>query len=376
VPVVGFDATSALTQGAGIGRYTRELLGAFSRRPDRDFTYQLFAAAGGKADRMPELDERFHLRTLPWSDRVLNIVWHRLRLPLPVQLATGGFDLFHSPDFTLPPVMRRPTVLTVHDLAFFRVPEFAYPTLRVYLQRVVPRSVRRATHVIAVSEATRRDVIEVLGIRPERVSVVHEGVSRRFHPPSDLDAARRTALRLGIAGPYILSVGTLEPRKNYVRLIEAFAGLRRAGIEHTLVLAGRPGWLNEPIFSAIDSLGLREHVRVVEPTDADLPALYGAADLFVYASLYEGFGIPPLEALACGTPTVSSNAASLPEVVGSAALLVAPEDVDGLRSAMLRVLDDPGLQAELRARGPEQSGQFTWERAAEATVEIYRRVLQ
>lgn len=372
---IGYDATAAVRQLAGIGRYTRQLLGALTARDD-DLRYRVVYCSGGETPgRLPSLDARFRLRSIPLSDRVMNAVWHRARLPLPIQLVTGPIDLFHSPDFTLPPVPRRPTILTIHDLAFLTVPDAAYPTLRAYLERVVPRSARRAAHVIAVSENTRRDAIDYLGLPPERITTILEGVSADFRPLVNRDAAQQLLGGLGIEPPYLLAVGTLEPRKNYLTLLDAYHLLRVRGLDHRLVIAGRPGWLYQPIFQRIRALQLQDHVLFVQPADDQLRALYGLADVFVYPSLYEGFALPPLEALACGTPAACSNRSSIPEVVADSALLFDPTDPEQIAAAVERLIADAGLRRRLSASGPARARQLTWERAAKQTVDLYRNVL-
>jgi glycosyltransferase involved in cell wall biosynthesis len=373
---VGFDATSAARQSAGIGRYTRELLRGLAGRHDVT-RYRLFYCSRGELHgALPPLDSRFRVRRLPLSDRVTNALWQRLQLPFPVQAITGRFDVFHSPDFTLPPVAGAPSVVTVHDLAFLVVPECAYPTLRAYLEIVVPRSIRRATRVIAVSTSTANDLQERLGVPASKITVIPEAVSTSLlpAPPSGDDDDGERLLALGVERPYILSVSTLEPRKNYVRLLEAYAALRRSGLTQELVIAGRPGWLFEPIFDRLQELGLRQHVRFITPGDEALGALYRRADAFVYPSLYEGFGIPPLEAMASGAPVACSNTASLPEIVGDAALTFDPHDVDAIAGALMRILTDDVLSAQLRAAGPKRAAVFDWRSAADATHRIYEEV--
>lgn len=371
---VGFDATPAYRQSAGIGRYTRELLRALAERDD-DLSFRVYYCAGGTVEgSFPELNGRFKVRSLPVTDRFMNVLWHRSRLPVPAQLIAGRFDLFHAPDFTLPPTMGTPTVLTIHDLAFLARPECAYPTLRAYLNQVVPRSVRHADRIIAVSENTRHDLVQLLGVAPERIISIPEGVDPAFCqlPPED---AWPTVRRLGIDDPFILSLGTIEPRKNYVRLLEAYASLRRQGVQQRLVIAGREGWMYQPFYRRLDELQLRAHVTLIRPADAVLPALYSAADLFVYPSLYEGFGIPPLEALACGTAVACSETSSLPEVVGDAALLFDPTDVEQIAGAVARLLSDGALRRQLRERGKRRARAFSWARTAEETVRVYRTVV-
>jgi glycosyltransferase involved in cell wall biosynthesis len=307
---------------------------------------------------------------VPLSDWALTILWHRLQLPLWVDLFTGPVDVFHSPDFVLPPVRRARTILTVHDLTFMRVPQSAFPTVRAYLNQVVPRSVRRADLVLADSQCAKNDLVELLGIPPEKIEVVYAGIEPRFHPFDDRSVLEPVRVRYCLPRRFILTVGTLEPRKNHVRLIEAFARLRREGLK--LVIAGGKGWMYEEIFAKIEELDLRD--EVIFPgfiADEDLPALYNLAELFAYPSLYEGFGIPPLEAMACGTPVVASNTSSLPEVVGQGGLLVSPTDVEALAEAMQRLLDDSALREQLVARGLVQARRFTWRAAAERLLEAY-----
>jgi glycosyltransferase involved in cell wall biosynthesis len=371
---VGYDATAAVRQGAGIGRYARELLAALARRTD-DVHYKLLSSSGGVTEGyLPRLDGRFRHRALPVSDRVTNVFWQRWHVGVPVQTLIGCFDLFHSPDFTLPPTARRPAVVTVHDLAFLRVPEAAYPSLREYLEVVVPRSARRAERVIAVSQRTADDLVELLGIPAARIAVIPEGVSAQFVPVGDTRKTRAELELYGIRKPYVLAVGTLEPRKNYVRLFSAYARLRARGYDGHLVVAGRRGWLYEPILAAIRKLGLASEIKIIHPRDQDLPALYSLAEAFVYPSLYEGFGIPPLEAMACGTAVACSAASSLPEVVGDAALLFDPLDEQQICDSVERLLSDEALRAHLIERGRARAETFTWDRTAERTVTVYQEV--
>jgi len=370
---IAIDYTAAVQQRAGIGRYTRELVGALLRLPESQeagHRYTLFAAAGGQAvpaDLPPFPAVRF--RFLPLSDEWAARLWHRARLPVPVEVFTGPVDLFYSPDFVLPPT--RPgtrTLLTVHDLSFLRYPDHFVPKLVRYLERVVPASVARADRVLADSEATRADLIRLLGTPPEKVEVLYSGVDARFRPKPEPRERERLRARYGLDRPYVLSVGTLQPRKNFVRLIRAFARLPDTG--RVLVIAGGRGWLYESVLE--EAARHPDRVRVMGfVEDADLPALYRGADLFVFPSFYEGFGLPVLEAMACGVPVVCSGVSSLPEVAGDAALLVDPEDEDGLMGAMRRALEDEGLRREMMARGRARAAEFTWERAAQQLLGVF-----
>lgn len=376
---IGIDYTAAVNQGAGIGRYTRQLVQAVLALDTQDEIVLL--AAGGKqpvqmGGATPESQvSNARLVRLPLSERVLTILWHRLRLPLPVELFSGRLDVFHSPDFALPPVRQARTVLTVHDLSFMRVPECSQPSLRAYLLRVVPASVRQADVVLADSESTRRDVIELLGVGTDRVRVLYPGVDEGFQRVQDAQVLAEVRQRYRLPERFVLDVGTLQPRKNLIRLIEAYNQVR-ADADIELVIAGGPGWMYEGIFQRVEELGLRGAVHFPGYVgDEDLPALYTLAELFVFPSLYEGFGLPALEAMACGTPVVTSNASSLPEVVGDAALVVDPYDVQALATAMGCALGRPSLRSTMVQRGLARAQNFTWSRAAEKLLCLYHEVL-
>lgn len=383
---IGIDITSAVRQGAGIGRFTRELIRALLAL-DAPHEYVLFAATGGlpRAITEPRLahmtqvatgrHSRIAIRDLKFlSDDWLHRIWHRACLPIPIEAVLGRVDLLHEPDFVLPPTLpRTPTLLTVHDLSFIRDPDSAFPPLRRYLNRVVPRSVARATRVLADSLATKNDLCELLGAPPEKITVMYGGVDARFQPvrePQRL-AALRVKYRLGTE-PFILGLGTIQPRKNYRRLIQAFSNLKPRMPDLKLIIAGGKGWLYDDIFAEVERLGLKDQVLFPGLVDdEDLPALYSAAELMAYPSLYEGFGLPVLEAMACGTPVVTSNVSSLPEVSGEAALLVNPTDVEAITEAMRRLLQDADLRRQIVARGFEQARQFTWDRAARQLLGMY-----
>ncbi len=385
---IGIDYTAAVRQSAGIGRYTRCLFQALLEL-DAQNEYTLLAATrgvpkvtpsqdAGAASGLVEMASRGNVRVvrLPVSDRTLAILWHRLRLPLWAELACGGLDVFHSPDFTLPPVRRARTVLTVHDLSFMRVPQCADPGLRSYLLQAVPRSVRRADVVLADSACTRSDVVELLDVDPARVMVLYPGVEQRFQRVQDVATLETVRTRYGLPERFVLGLGTLQPRKNYERLIEAYARVRPdVGAEVALVIAGGKGWMYDGIFARTSELGLQDAVHFPGyVADSDLPELYTLADLFVFPSLYEGFGIPPLEAMACGTPVVTTNVSSLPEAVGDAAVTVDPLDVDALAEAMRRVLVDNSWREPMVQRGLEWVRQFTWQRAASTLLTLYQNL--
>jgi glycosyltransferase involved in cell wall biosynthesis len=304
------------------------------------------------------------LRRLPLPERWQTVAWQRLRLPLWADVLAGGVDVFHSPDFALAPVRRARTVLTVHDLTFVIRPECAVPSLRRYLSRVVPRSAQRADRVLADSKATADDLVRLYSLPAEHIEVVYSAADARFRPLPVAEAEQMLA-GLDVPRPFILTVGTLEPRKNVSRLVDAFFSL---DIPHTLVVAGARGWLYEDLLAKLQ----QPRIQVVErPSDEQLVGLYNLADVFVSASLYEGFGIPALEAMSCGTPAAVSNVSSLPEVVGAAGLQFDPEDTSAIASALQRLATSPALRAELREAGFDQAKRFSWDKSALQLKAIY-----
>jgi glycosyltransferase involved in cell wall biosynthesis len=369
---IAIDYTSAVRQSAGIGRYTRDLVSAVTRLDQRNQYVLLVAGGGSQPPSLFPTAANVAYRQVPASDRALAILWHRLRLPLFADAWAGGADVFHSPDFTLPPLWRARGILTVHDLTFMHYPEYAQPGLVTYLNAAVPRSIRTARLVLADSESTKRDILDLLGTPPGKVRVAYAGVGPEFAPVSDAGVLNEVRARYGLAWPFVLSVGTLEPRKNHLRLIRSFAQILPAYPDLRLVLVGGKGWLYQDVKAEVARLALRE--RVVFPgfvTDADLPALYSLASVFAYPSLYEGFGLPVLEAMACGTPVVCSNASSLPEVAGDAALLVDPTDGGALARALDQALTDQPMRQVLRTRGQAQAARFTWSDAAGTLLDAY-----
>ncbi len=373
---IGIDFTSAARERAGIGRYARELIRALARLYHAN-RYVLFVPRDARSDLLQfDWPPNFSIRRAPLTERYLAALWQRARAPLPIELWIGAVDVLYSPDFLLPPTRARRKIVTVHDLSYVRVPECFPAPLLNYLNRAVPPSVARADLLLADAVSTQRDLADVYHVPLAKIKVLYSGVDARFRPEvSAKSAARVRALTKG--KPYLLSVSTIQPRKNYARLIQAFARLT-SNLEFPsnlqLVICGSRGWMFDDVFQTAEQLGLRE--RVVFPdfvVDDDLPALYAGALLFVYPSLYEGFGLPVAEAMACGAPVVSSNASSLPEVAGDAALYFEPRDIDGMADAMRRALTDDARRADLRARGFAQARKFSWEKAAGELLEDLTR---
>jgi glycosyltransferase involved in cell wall biosynthesis len=320
------------------------------------------------------------VHTTPINERNMVRLWHRLNVPWPaVEWFTGGpLDLFHATDFVMPPNRAHHKLLTVHDLAFRFYPDAAMPSLHHYLNVVVPRSVGRADHLLADSHHTAQDLQREWQIPPERITVVQGAVDHdHFRPVHDAAAQRTVRCRYGIGDrPFILGLSRLEPRKNFVRLIQAYHMARAEGrLPHRLVIGGSKGWLYDQIFEQVQTLQLADDV--ILPgfiADDDLPALYSAAEFFAYPSLYEGFGLPIIEALACGTPVLTATNSCLPEAGGPGAIYVDAEDVESIADGILRLAQDTALCAALRRAGLQHAAQFTWQRSANQLLQAYQRV--
>jgi glycosyltransferase involved in cell wall biosynthesis len=370
---IAYDATAIPRLMAGAAVYTYELARALAA-VDRENEYVIFAR-GPHFDDLPAMRPGLRVVKVRAPSRPLRLLWEQSVLPM--RLRRLRIDVLHSPHHTTPLVScgcRR--VVTIHDLTFLLLPERYPPTRRLYFQVMTRLSARVADAVIVPSEAVREDVVRLLRVPPERLFVVPEAAGPAFHP-QDAVAIEAVRSRYGLEGPFLLSVGSLEPGKNRERLLQAFARLRDRGLKHSLVVAGQQAWRYEGEAPLARRLGLAESVRFLGHVPrADLPALYSAADALVFPSLYEGFGLPALEALACGTPVVVSNVSALPEVVDDAALQVSPLDVEALADAMERLLRDDRLRADLRERGLQRAAQFSWEKAARQTAEVYHRVVE
>lgn len=358
-------------RSAGISWYIFNLL---RHLPAADTSVR-YTAFVSDPDFQPQNGLAVRRSSLPAKHPVARILWEQTALP--AALRQSGADLLHALAFVSPLANRLPTVLTIYDLSFVRFPQLFRPFNRWYLQTFSRVSARRADAVIAISESTRHDVISAFGVNPNRVHTVYCGADDIFHP---LSAAQIAAFRAekNLPAHFIFRLGTIEPRKNVEGVIRAYAAWRRRDPSAPLlVIGGGKGWYYQEVFRLVETLGLTEDIRFPGyiPQD-DLPLWYNAADVFVYPSHFEGFGLPVLEAMACGTPVVTSDVSSLPEVAGDAALLVSPTDTDALSTAMERAFTDAALAQSLRERGLRQAAQFSWEKTARQTVKIYHTVLR
>ena len=365
-------------RNAGISRYTYTLLDALSQVDD-DLTCTVFinadetiAAAASPLGRSP----RIHLAPSGYSttSATRRILWEQTVMPRATK--HSGARVFHAPANVLPERLPLPSIVTILDLAFVRHPEFFRPTRRIYQRIFTERSARHATAIVAISEATRQEVISAFNIPAHKIQVIYPCVSPDFRPEPDPARLDEFRARHNLPPKYLLYLGTLEPRKNLVTLVEAYAQLRA---EHPgappLILAGGKGWYYQPLFERVRALGLERYVTFAGYVSREEQALwYAGATLFLYPSLYEGFGLPVVEALACGVPTLTSNVSSMPEAGGPVALQAPPDDTRALARAMRDALADPTLRDRVRVEGPRWTQRFTPQQMAWRHVNMYAAV--
>ncbi|HZQ08751.1 MAG TPA: glycosyltransferase family 1 protein [Anaerolineae bacterium] len=373
---ITFDISPWVHYHAGLGRYAGELLTALTEvAPNHEYIALYNSPRVERTEGLlPNLKTwRTPLGAKPWRMSVL--LGYYMGMSMDRWLPRS--DLFHGTDHLLPPLKHSRTVFTIHDLIFRFFPEYHLPLNRWYLSLMLPKFMERANAIIAVSEHTRRDVVQWLNIPAEKITVIYEGVNPAFKPIKNRDELERVRAEYQLPSRFMLFFSTLEPRKNLVTLLDAYAELLKQDADMPLlVVAGRQGWLYQATLQHIHELGLTQRVILTDwVQERDVPALLNLAEVFVYPSLYEGFGLPPLEAMACGTPVISSNAASLPEVVGDGGILFDPRDTEALTQALGRVLHDFALREELCAKGIRRASCFTWERAARETLAVYERVI-
>lgn len=358
-------------RSAGIARYIFHLVRELPESAP-DFAFDVFATE----PLAPALLKNVNVRTtrLPVHKPPWRILWEQTLFAWALQ---DNYALLHSMAFVSPFLCRTPSIVTLYDLSFLIYPEYFRPFQRLYLKIGTRVAVRRAKRILTISESTKQDAVRLLGVRPDQVGVVTPGVEADFFrniTSAELQNFRRAK---NLPEHFVLFLGTREPRKNLPALIRGFVQAGRAGqLPHYLVLAGGRGWLDHEIERTIQELGVSD--RILFPgfvAQSELPLWYRSADAFVYPSQYEGFGMPALEALACGTPVIASNISSLPEAVGDAGLLVNPRAPQEIADALLQILTGDALRVELATRGPLHARRFTWTRAAQLTAENYRRAL-
>jgi glycosyltransferase involved in cell wall biosynthesis len=358
---IGIDAHTLGQRKTGNETYARNLIRELSARGDADLEYVFYHLDG--------------VETPPWRGQSRVVAGHPLvRIPLvfPWALRRDRVDVAHF-QYVMPPVSPCRAVVVIHDISYEDHPEYFNPIEALRMKWSIRGSARRAAHVLTLSEFSKQQIVERYRVPPARVTVTPAAASSAFRalPAAAVD---ETLARLGVRRPFVVAVGNVQPRKNLELLMRAYARLRRADrIPHDLVLVGQPAFRGSAILDTARALGIEAFVRHTGyVAEDDLVALYNGADVFAYPSLYEGFGLPIVEAMACGTPVITSNVTSLPEVAGEAALLVDPKSEDEVAAALDRLLNDPALRAKMRDLGTARSREFTWRRMADETVAVYR----
>jgi len=370
---IGIDATALPEQPVGAGNYIIQLVTAYAKM-DLDFEFLVYVQKN-KRD-LFDIPNNENLRWEIVSDKspMKRLIWEQTTFPRLVQ--RSDLALLHSLHYTQPVRLGCRSVVTIHDMTFFLFPDLHTRSKRMFFPFAIRSSVRRADALIAISESTRQDSIRLLGVSPQKIFTTQLGITEEFRVVTDNVLLSKVLQQYDLPEAFVLYVGLVEPRKNIPFLIRAYKSLVDEGIKHNLVIVGRIGWMYQEVFKQIEELGLEDRVQFTGymPQD-DLPMVYNLASLFVYPTKYEGFGLPALEAMACGTPVVTTAISSLPEIVGDAGMLIPPGDEQALAGAMAKVLSDSTLYNQLRTRGLQRSEHFTWERTAQGTLKVYQQVL-
>jgi len=366
--LIGIDASRAFVkQRAGTENYSYYLIRELAKL-DKKNQYRLYLKRSQEIDF--ELPANFWKKTIPWPR-----LWTQAGLAL--ECLFNQPDLLFIPAHTLPVIRRSslPTVVTIHGLEYRYLPGYYRFPQKLYLTRSTEYAVSQATHLIAVSKWTKKELVRNLGANPAKISVVYEGIDqKRFKMQKSKLKINRVLKKYRIRKPYILFVGVIQPRKNLVRLIKAFASLD-ANLQ--FIIAGKLGWMYDKILSAPERFGVKKEVRFLGfVPDKDLPSLYSGALVFCLPSLVEGFGLPVLEAMACGTPVLAARAGALPELVGEAGLLVNPKKTQEIADALRLLVENPELREGLREKGYRQVKKFSWENTAKETIKIFANIVK
>lgn len=370
---IGINARCLQGIRSGIAQYVYYLL-LYLKRMDKKNKYILFLGSNNYVfEDIVNLDFLYDISSLPTKNQIFKIAWQHLYLPY--RMKNLQVDVFHEPAFVAPYFKKCPTVITIHDLSYKLLPNCYTWRNRLYLDRLVNRSISSCDKIIAISQNTKNDILLNYKIKEEKIKVIYEGVDEVFRPLGDSkeEASAMVKAKNGIKGDFIFTVSLISPRKNMVNLIKAFSILRKKGvINHQLVIVGKKGWFFEEVFKEAAASNYAQDIIFCDFVLLyDLVALYNCADVFVYPSLYEGFGLPLLEAMACDCPVVASNRSSIPEVCSDAALLVDPYDPKAFADAILRILSNTELKKSLIKKGRLQVAAFSWERTAQETIEVY-----
>jgi len=362
---IAIDVHSLGTQSGGNETYCRQLLRGLAQSPGMN-QYELFYTNPSALSAADPAGGTFHFTPIPKNPIV------RICGVLPRLLAQTKPDVFHA-QYVLPPFVKTKTVLAIHDLAHEHFPEFFHPVEALRMKTLVRWSAKRAGHIMTISEFSAADIARRFDLPRERITVAHLAASSDFYPRDKAQSQEHLARRYGLTFPFILYVGRIQARKNLPRLVEAYARLHKQGLNAKLIMVGKRDWQSEQLLEKIKELGLEDCVIFpgFVPFE-DLPLFYNAAEVFVFPSFFEGFGLPVVESMASGVPTITSFGSSLEEVAGDGALLIDPSDTDSITDALGKVLGDPALQKDLAARGLERSKQFTAGNLAEKALSVYR----
>jgi glycosyltransferase involved in cell wall biosynthesis len=370
-PLVGIDARKV--RDFGIGTYIRNLVEAMAQRPESsDFRFRLYLRSGDRElfAGLPDGFETVAEEAPGYSVAELTrFAWRLWR---------DRLDLFHATHYVLPPLLRGKAVVTIHDIIHLLYPQFLPSrAAHIYARAMIRRALRRADRIITVSYNSKRDLVDYFSVPPSRIEVIYNGVSPRFHPRIEARERERVAEKYSLPRPYLLFLGGEKPHKNVQGVLRAFAeAIRRTPLSHALALAGPLPKNSARLEALIAALDLNERVcrpGVVE--EEDLPGMFAGADIFLYPTLYEGFGLPVVEAMACGTPVLTSATSALQEVAGGYAYLVDPMDVDAISRGIVALMTDGQLRSDLVELGKKRALDFSWDKAAERTLEVYRTAL-
>ena len=365
---IAIDVHSLGTQSGGNETYCRQLLRGLAQSPGTN-QYELFYTNASALSAVDSGSGAFHFTPIPKNPIV------RICAVLPRLLARTKPDVFHA-QYVLPPFVRTKTVLAIHDLAHEHFPEFFHPVEALRMKTLVRWSAKRASHIMTISEFSAADIARRFDLPRERITVAHLAASPDFHPRDRAQSQKYLAWKYGLTFPFVLYVGRIQARKNLPRLVEAYARLRKQGLDARLVMVGKRDWQSEQLLAKIKDLGLEDSIIFpgFVPFE-DLPLFYNAAEVFVFPSFFEGFGLPVVESMASGVPTITSFGSSLEEVAGDGALLIDPSDTGSITDALGKVLGDPGLRQDLAFRGLERSKEFTAGNLAEKALAVYRSLV-
>ncbi len=365
------DIQSAVAQRAGVGRYTDQLVKGLINVIDSNISLSLFCF-DFKNKGNPFDQENISQKKIKYiPGRAAQFAWKTVRWP-PFNFFAGKHDVYHFPNFFLPPLSYGKSVVTIHDMSFMRYPEFAEEKNLKFLTRHVKNTVTNADAIITDSQFSANEICELMNIPADKVFPIHLGINSSFSPPSN-DTTERVLAKLGLDRPYLLTVGTIEPRKNIPFLIKLFE--KQDVFDGDLVIAGMPGWKYENIIDLMKTSPVADKIKYINyVADEDLPSLYSGAECFITTSFYEGFGFPPLEAMACGTPVLSSAGGSLAEVLKNGAIIVNGFDLDEWLSALSGLLTDSSRLLQLKKNAPAHAAKYNWQKTAIETMKVYKKL--